>query len=130
MKLLRYVLTTICIFIVVAPNSCFADWGIENVYKERAKELGIVVRSEPTNHKQVMVNFEFQTAGELKDFKQVDLQIGERHRNRNHSIAGGSAEAGTRRGQLLRRPRPTGQSQPGCEGAGRLGRGYLPSSGQ
>ena len=77
MKILRHILTTVCILIAIAPNSCFADWGGEIVTKERAKELGMEVRSEPTSPNQVRVDLEFKTEGELKNFSQVDLHIGE-----------------------------------------------------
>ena len=47
------------------------------VSKERAKELGMQVRSEPACPNHVRVELEFKLDGKLKDFSRVDLRIGE-----------------------------------------------------
>ena len=31
--------------LLVAPGECFAEWDIENITKDRAKEMGMEVRS-------------------------------------------------------------------------------------
>src|SRR5947209_17635068 len=63
--------------LVVAPSPCFALWGIALVSKERAKELGMEVRSTAAGPNHVRVELEFKTEGELKDFSHVDLRFGE-----------------------------------------------------
>lgn len=65
------------VFLVVAPSTCLALWEIDLVTKERAKELGIEVRSMPAGPSQVRVELEFKLAGELKDFDRVDLRVGQ-----------------------------------------------------
>jgi hypothetical protein len=71
--------------LLVGPSPCFAVWEIESVSKERAKELGMEVRSERTGPDRVWVVLEFKTEGELKTFadnelkdrSSVELHIGE-----------------------------------------------------
>lgn len=71
--------------LLVVPNSCFALWEIESVSKERAKELGMEIRSEQAGPNRVWVKIEFKTEGELKTFadneskdrSSVELHIGE-----------------------------------------------------
>jgi|SRR5262245_12134106 len=63
--------------LLVAPSPCFALWGIASVSKERAKEMGMEVRSERAGPNHVRVELEFKIEGKLKDFSRVDLRIGE-----------------------------------------------------
>ena len=63
--------------LLVAPSPCFALWGIAPVSKERAKELGMEVRSTAAGPKQVRVELEFKAAGPLKNFGRVDLRFGD-----------------------------------------------------
>jgi hypothetical protein len=62
--------------LLVAPSPCFALWGIAPVSKERAKELGMQVRSEPAGPNHVRVALEFKPEDKLKNFSGVDLRIG------------------------------------------------------
>ena len=61
----------------VAPSLCFALWEVEDVSTERAKELGMEVRSQAAGPNHVTVELEFKTEGALKDFSRVDLRIGD-----------------------------------------------------
>jgi hypothetical protein len=70
-------ISAVAVFLVVAPSPCFALWEIEPVSKERAKELGMEVRSKVAGPNHVRVELEFKTEGELKDFSQVDLRFGQ-----------------------------------------------------
>ena len=70
-------ISAVAVFLVVAPSPCFALWEIADVSKERAKELGMQVRSEPAGPNHVRVELEFKPEGKLKDFSRVDLRIGE-----------------------------------------------------
>jgi hypothetical protein len=51
--------------------------SIELVTKERAKELGMEIRSNPAGPDTVRVVLEFEAKGELKNFTRVDLEIHE-----------------------------------------------------
>ena len=64
-------------FFVAAPSRCFALWEIAQVTTERAKELGMEVRSKATGPNHVIVELEFKIEGELKDFSRVDLRFGQ-----------------------------------------------------
>jgi hypothetical protein len=70
-------ISAVTVFFVVAPSPCFALWGIAPVSKERAKEMGMEVRSSAAGPNHVTVELEFKTEGELKNFSRVDLRIGE-----------------------------------------------------
>jgi hypothetical protein len=61
----------------VAPSPCFALTLTVPVSKERAKEMGMQVRSERTGPNHVTVELEFKIEGKLKDFSRLDLRIGE-----------------------------------------------------
>ncbi len=72
--------------LLVAPSPCFALWVTVHVSKERAKELGMEVRTTEAGPNQVRVELEFKTEGKLKDFSPegkfrdysgVELRIGE-----------------------------------------------------
>jgi hypothetical protein len=72
--------------LLVAPGRCFALWVTASVSKERAKEMGIEVRSEEARPNQVRVELEFKTEGEFekfipegkfRDFCGVELRIGD-----------------------------------------------------
>ena len=66
----------VAIFLALTPNPCFAVWDIEIVSKERAKELGLEVRSTAAGPNHVQVELEFKAEGKLKYFSQVDLRLG------------------------------------------------------
>ena len=38
-------ISAVAVFLVIAPSPCFALWGVVNVSKEVAKELGMEVRT-------------------------------------------------------------------------------------
>jgi hypothetical protein len=72
--------------LLVTPGRCFALWGYAHVSKERAKELGMEVRSTAAGPDQVRLELEFKIEGKLKDFipggkfedySGVELRIGE-----------------------------------------------------
>ena len=63
--------------LIVAPSPCFALWEIAPVSRERAKELGMEVRSAAAGPNQVRVELEFKAEGLLKNFSRVDLRFGE-----------------------------------------------------
>jgi hypothetical protein len=63
--------------LLVAPGRCFALWGIAPVSQERAKEMGIEVRSTAAGPDQVRVELEFKAEGLLKKVSRVDLRFGE-----------------------------------------------------
>jgi hypothetical protein len=74
MKTILY-FCAIAIFLVVAPSSCFALWGVVPVTKELAKELGMEVRSTASGPKHLQVELEFKPEDKLKDFSLVDFRF-------------------------------------------------------
>ena len=63
-------------FLLFASTSrCFAYMQIEEVSKERAKELGMAIRSNAAGPDAVRVELEFESNGVLKSFSRVDLEI-------------------------------------------------------
>jgi hypothetical protein len=65
------------LFIFTAFSRCFALQENEEISKERAKALGVSLRSNPNGEAGVKVWIEFKATGELKNFSHVDLQIGD-----------------------------------------------------
>src|SRR5208282_2287495 len=78
-KIMRTIITfaALAFLIVSTPCPCFALWLIAPVSKERAKELGMEVRSELAGPNHVRVELEFKIEGTFKDFSSVDLRIDE-----------------------------------------------------
>src|SRR5262245_45716165 len=66
----------VAIFLAVTPSPCFAAWDVEIVTRDRAKELGMEVRSKAVGFTDVQVTCEFKPVGELKNFSRVDLKSG------------------------------------------------------
>lgn len=71
-------IATVAVFFAGLPSPCFAEWEIALVTRERAKELGVQVRSTPAGPNHVRVELEFKVEGELQGFSRVDLRIGTR----------------------------------------------------
>jgi hypothetical protein len=76
----------VAVLFVVAPSPCFALWVTVPVSKERAKELGMEVRSTAAGPNQVRVELEIKTEGKLErfipggkfeDWSGVELRVGE-----------------------------------------------------
>jgi hypothetical protein len=72
--------------LLVAPSPTFALWTTSHVSKERAKEMGMEVRSTAAGPNQVRVELEFKTEGKFEKFSPegkfqsycgVELRIGE-----------------------------------------------------
>lgn len=72
-----FTISAVAILLVVAPSPCFADWGITPISRERAKKLGMEVRSTAVGSNQVHIELEFKSEGELKNSGRIDLQFGE-----------------------------------------------------
>ena len=70
-------LSVMTFLLALASSRCFALIGIEEVNKERAKELGLEIRATAAGPDAVWVALEFATKGELKNFVRVDLELGE-----------------------------------------------------
>lgn len=78
-------LAALALAFTFTTGHCFGNWDVEEVTKERAKELGIEVRSQPAAPGSVLVELEFPTKGAFKKFSEggagsdpsrVDLRIG------------------------------------------------------
>ena len=75
-------MSALAALLVVAPSPCFALTEIMHVSKERAKALGMEIRSKASGTNAVWVELEFKTEGELKRFSpqnnsRVELEIRE-----------------------------------------------------
>ncbi len=70
-------ISVLAVLLVVAPSPCFALWSIAPVSKERAKELGMEIRSKAAGPNAVRVELEFKIEGKFQSFSHVDLRIGE-----------------------------------------------------
>ena len=63
------------VLLAVLPTLACALEEIENVTRQRATELGMIVRAEAAGPDAVHVELEFPTTGELKDFRRVEIRI-------------------------------------------------------
>jgi hypothetical protein len=68
-------LLALTFLLVIDPSLCFAEMGIEQVSRERAKQLDMEVRLKAAGSDSVTVELAFKTEGELKSFSQVSLEI-------------------------------------------------------
>ena len=70
-------ISVLTLLLVTTPSVCFAMMSIEHVSKERAKELGMEIRTKQAGPDGARIELEFETKGELKSFVRVDLEIRE-----------------------------------------------------
>ena len=70
-------ISVLTLLLVTTPSACFALMSIEHVSKERAKELGMEIRTKQAGPDGARIELEFETKGELKSFVRVDLEIRE-----------------------------------------------------
>ena len=68
-------LSTLAVLLVLAPNWSYALESIEIVTKERAKALGLEIRSNAAGPNAVRIELEFAIQGELKDYHRVALEL-------------------------------------------------------
>jgi hypothetical protein len=68
---------TMAVLFLAIPGPCFGLWEIATLSKERAKEMGMEVRSNAAGLNDVGVELEFKIEGEVKDFSRVDMRISE-----------------------------------------------------
>jgi hypothetical protein len=68
-------IAALVVLLVVAPNSSHAFESIEIVTKERAKALGLEIRSNAAGPDAVRIELEFAIQGELKDYHRVALEL-------------------------------------------------------
>ena len=65
----------VAVLLVVAPSWSYALESIEIVTKERAKALGLEIRSNAAGPDAVRIELEFAIQGELKDYHRVALEL-------------------------------------------------------
>ena len=77
LKLVRAIqrLSIVTLLLVVAPSLCCALEFIENVTPERAKALGLEIRSNAAGPDAVRIELHFEAKGELKDYTRVALEM-------------------------------------------------------
>jgi hypothetical protein len=70
-------LTSLALLLLLCgvPGRGYADYGILDVSKERARELGITVSSGPSANNDLRVQVEFKTTGPMKEFRWADLEL-------------------------------------------------------
>lgn len=59
----------------VAAERCSALAVIQPVAQDKAKELGITVRSQPSANDDLIVIVEFKKQGEMREFRWADLEL-------------------------------------------------------
>jgi hypothetical protein len=74
MKTIRGI-SVLTVLLTVFPSWSFALESIAFVAPDRAKELGLTIRSHGAGADLVRVELEFEIKGELKSFSRVDLEI-------------------------------------------------------
>ena len=70
-------ISVLTFLLVAAAGQCFAMLAIEDVSTNRAKELGVTIRTNMNGQAGIQVQMEFKTDGELKKITYVELQIGD-----------------------------------------------------
>jgi hypothetical protein len=70
-------ISVLTFLLVAASSPCFAMLAIEDVSTNRAKELGVTIRTNMNGQAGIQVQMEFKTEGELKKITYVELQIGD-----------------------------------------------------
>ena len=69
-------ISVLTFLLVAASSQCFAEIVIKDVSTNRAKELGVTIRTNMNGQAGVQVWLEFKTTGELTKYSHVELQIG------------------------------------------------------
>jgi hypothetical protein len=72
-----FTISVVAVLLAVACSPCCAEFLLVSVSQERAKELGLEVRSQPAGPNLVRLELEFKAEGELKNFSLVNLRLGE-----------------------------------------------------
>jgi len=70
-------ISVLTFLLVAASSQCFAEMTVEQVSKERAKELGMAIRTKANGPNDIWVELEFRPEGKFKDFSHVSLEIRE-----------------------------------------------------
>jgi len=70
-------ISVLTFLLFAASSQCFAMLAIEDVSTNRAKELGVTIRTNMNGQAGIQVQMEFKTDGELKKITYVELQIGD-----------------------------------------------------
>ena len=68
-------LAALAILLVAASGRCLAMISVENLTKDRAKELGIELRGKANGPKEAWIELELRPEGKLKAFDHVSLEI-------------------------------------------------------
>jgi hypothetical protein len=67
-------ISILAVLLAVARSPCFGSWSLGPVSKERAKELGMEMRSKTIGSNEISIELEIKTEGELKSFSGQDLR--------------------------------------------------------
>ena len=75
MKILLSRWSFVALLLCALTQNCFGLRSLATLTPERAKELGVTLRSHPNGESGVRVVLEFKAAGELRGFTHVELEI-------------------------------------------------------
>jgi hypothetical protein len=75
--LVASIVSVLAVLLFIASRPCVAMMSIEHVSRERARELGLEIRSNAAGPGAARVELEFGAKGELKKYLRVDLLITE-----------------------------------------------------
>jgi hypothetical protein len=70
-------ISLVTLLLAVCAGPCFGMMSIENVTKERAKALGMEIRTAQAGPDAVRIELEFPTTGELKSFTLAEMEYRE-----------------------------------------------------
>ncbi|PAW83846.1 MAG: hypothetical protein B9S33_12980 [Pedosphaera sp. Tous-C6FEB] len=71
----HFALASLLFLLLASPSPSFALMMIDDVSKERAKEMGVTFRSHPNGEAGVAVWIEFKAERVLKNFTRVELRM-------------------------------------------------------
>ena len=67
--------SAVLVLLLTIPSLCLAVISLENVTKERAKELGVEVRANAAGPDAVRIAVEFEAKGAFAKYSRTDLEI-------------------------------------------------------
>src|SRR5689334_14886851 len=71
----KLTLPLLLLALLALPSLCFAFESIEFVTKERAKELGLVIKTNGAGPDAVYIELSFEKQGEMKSYSRVALEM-------------------------------------------------------
>ena len=95
---MRTLCTTLLLAFLALAAPCHALRGLTMITKENAKEMGIEIRVTPAGPDAVRIALEFPMKGDLKNYHQVGLELGDRD---HYLLSSALKEGPTKPGHIL-----------------------------